>query len=250
MKSTWDKFKDIVDMIGKIFLPIALLLVGQTYANQQALSVQERADFDKLTTIIEHLDSEKQRDQEHALLELVYFVNRCRFSMVMVPALQETTKDPNVAVAQEAGRVLNTAIVTCSDARAMAQQAAESNSDLAASFASIQQTVPAISQSINFEKLPASVFIHVKSDAQQQQADDAKRVLERNGYGVPAIRMVSVEPSSRELRYFHQNDEEAKETAKIVAILGLANVAEVRAKQVPNFESKMPPRRYELWLPN
>lgn len=211
MKSVWDKFKDVVDMIAKIFLPIALLWVGQAYTNQQALSAQERADFDKLTTILEHLDSEKQRDQERALLELVYFVNRCRFSMVIVPALQETAKGSDPAVAQKAARVLNTAIVTCSDAREMAQQAGESNSDVAASFASIQQTVPAISQSINFEKLPATVFIHIKSDAQQQQADDAKRALERSGYGVPAIRLVPVEPNSREIRYFHQDDEEAKE---------------------------------------
>ena len=250
MKITWDAFKDVVDMISKIFLPLAVLFVGQAYTNQQAKSAQERADFDKITSIIDRLDSEKPKEEERALLELVYFVNQCRFSMVIIPALQESAKESDPAVAQQAARVLNTAVGSCSDARTLTQTAGKSNSDLAAALANVAQTVPSIAKVIDFEKLPATVFIHIKSEAQREQGEEAKQALQANGYGVSAIRIVSTEPSDRELRYFHQNAQEAREADSAASILGIANIGQVHPKAMANFEGKMPPRRYELWLPN
>ncbi len=244
----WDKVKDTVDVFAKILLPVVLYWVGTQYAAQQKQHDEERADFDKITLVVQQLASDKPRERVEALRVLNFFVVQCKFPTVLVPAVQDSTKDDDQRVVQTAEGLLADAIANCPDDKTIILADAAHSPQAAAAVARTAEAQPALVKSIDFTKLPGTIFIHIESKEQVARAEEVERQLEQSGSAIPSIRLVDPArfPRNSQIRYFHPADK--AEAEKIVQSLGQIAVSGVQTQEKPEYAQAMPSRRYELWL--
>jgi hypothetical protein len=88
------------------------------------------------------------------------------------------------------------------------------------------------------------VYIHIRSDRQQETANRIREKLMRDGYLVPRIIMVSFGPHENQVRYFHDDRARAASVADELRTIGLTPIA---VERIGHYESN-PLGRYELWL--
>ena len=88
------------------------------------------------------------------------------------------------------------------------------------------------------------VYIHIRSDHQQETANRIRDKLMQNGYLVPRIIMVSFGPDENQVRYFHDDRARAGSVAHELRTIGLIPIA---VKRIGHYENN-PRGRYELWL--
>jgi hypothetical protein len=91
---------------------------------------------------------------------------------------------------------------------------------------------------------PDEIYIHIRSDRQQETAVRIREKLMQDGYLVPRIILVSFGPNENQVRYFHNDRSRAGSVANELRTIGLRPIAVTRIGQ---YESN-PPGRYELWL--
>ena len=92
--------------------------------------------------------------------------------------------------------------------------------------------------------LDPEVYIHIRSDRQQETANRIRDKLMQDGYLVPRIIMVSFGPHENQVRYFHDDKRRARSVADELRTLGLTPITVTR---IAHYDSN-PPGRYELWL--
>ena len=90
------------------------------------------------------------------------------------------------------------------------------------------------------------VYIHVRDEAQREDALRIQEALAKRGIQVSGVKVVSAGPASSDLRYFRAS--EADEAAQVARALRDAGVATPRLKHVSGYESSSRARQYELWL--
>jgi hypothetical protein len=89
------------------------------------------------------------------------------------------------------------------------------------------------------------IYIHIRSENQQSTATRIKNSLEEKGYTVPRILVVSSGPRAMQMRYFHDDRDQA---SRIVHDMDDLKLGPIAIESIPNYEKTMPPKRYELWL--
>lgn len=118
------KTKDIVDMLGKLLIPIVVVILGLIYSSMQkhhddlqsALQRKQdsdRADFATMTLLLQQLGSDKWRERGEALIVLRAYVQRCEFTEILVPAVVDEMEDDEPKVAQKASDLFGFAAVSC-----------------------------------------------------------------------------------------------------------------------------------------
>lgn len=112
-----DKAKKLTDALGAlvgaltpILIPIVLLWLGQAYTAQQARWENERADFDRMSLILDRFASDNPKKRMEAVHVLNFFVEKCEFTSILGPALQQGLNDTDPNVVNAARGVLSYAI--------------------------------------------------------------------------------------------------------------------------------------------
>ena len=102
------------------------------------------------------------------------------------------------------------------------------------------------------EKTPIAatprIYIQIRNESQRGKANTLMNALQVQGkVNVPGIEQLDVGPSSTELRYFHQAEQQiASDAAQDISKLGY----NARVKYVPGFETSKAVRakQLELWI--
>jgi DNA-directed RNA polymerase beta subunit len=225
-RDVWDKAESAAKIVGAVFLPIVLLLLGNTYAQHQKELEAQRMSFEasanRLTTLIKNLSSDNARERKVAIIIAGYMAKTQQFPPELVPVLQDVAlMDPSQDVSRAAVNSLTIG--------------ASAKGELA----------PAIAETL--KELPPRIYIQIKSEGQREQAKRLTAMLTDGGYLVPGIERVDQVPKAPEVRYFHP--EQASEAERIVEALSKAGVKGATAKLVRGFETKVNAKQFEVWLP-
>lgn len=97
-------------------------------------------------------------------------------------------------------------------------------------------------------KILPRIYIHIRSASQRARAKGIAEALRQQGFIVPGAQiLVNEGPDETQVRYFHAEDQEEKEAAKIVQTLAGAGVPKAEVKLVSGYPN-IRPRQYEIWF--
>lgn len=97
-------------------------------------------------------------------------------------------------------------------------------------------------------KILPRIYIHIRSASQRARAKGIADALRQQGFIVPGAQiLVNEGPDETQVRYFHAEDQEEKEAAKIAQTLASAGVPKAEVKLVSGYP-KIRARQYEIWL--
>jgi hypothetical protein len=100
----WSK----VDILLKVLVPVALLVVGQSFTCQQEHAALATQRIERLSTLIGPLSSENARERKLAIEVAGYLANLGELPLELVPTLLSIAKeDPSSAAAQAASVALD-----------------------------------------------------------------------------------------------------------------------------------------------
>jgi hypothetical protein len=237
----WSKVEILLAAVAGILLPIVVAGVGGTYTYmqdkhngeelaQQKVREQVLSRAQTATTLLEHLASDSARERLLAVKVAEHLAKDKMLPDELVPALIE------IARADDSSAVSGAAAEAVASTTTVTQLTTEGTVREAASTASA-----------TLKKLPARVYIHIRTEDQRSAARGFSNALEEVGLSVPGIERRDQGPRTTELRYFQGSD-----PADIELIMKTLSGASLPVKSVDlskRFtDAKIRPRHYELWI--
>jgi len=216
----------IVSSVAAMFLPIALLIVGNQLTEEQKRAEDSRqqaeSQANRLPKLVEQLSSGNQTERKLTVQVAIYLANQGQLPKDLVPALvavANTDNDPKI------------------------------RSEVRSALANLAEQQPSLAPEINAE-LSTLVYIQIANENQREKARAIQSDLIRNGFSAPGIENVGDDvgakpeiPNITEIRYFR--DEDQAQVEKIQSILRSNGITDFRA-----VETSGAIKQIEIWLPS
>jgi hypothetical protein len=218
------KFSKGLDMTSKlagIAVPIVIAFFAQSYTSTKDSADQKARRIDRAASLLPHLASKDQSERIGA--------------MTVIRALQKMNEFPGELIGPLTE--LQTTYPDSKEAQVATQVLAIAKED--------KTLAPVVKQAAEVQ--PATIFIHVRTASQKQDAETIATALKQRGYTVPSIQVVPFGPNRSELRFFHSN--ESDEAGAIAGTIQAAGLPAVPADASETFRNySLAPHRYELWF--
>lgn len=208
----WSKIEiitKIISSIAAVFLPIALLIVGNQLTEQQKkveISRQQAENSaNRLPKLIEQLSSSNPTEKKLSIQVAVYLSNQGQLPKELVPALVAVANTDNSDVVRSVAR---------------------------SSLINLAEQQPLLAPEIKAE-LSTLVYIQIANENQREKAKVIQSSLIKSGFSAPGIENVGDNigakpeiPKITEIRYFR--DEDKAQVDKIKNILESNGITDVR----------------------
>jgi hypothetical protein len=214
----------IISSIAAVFLPIALLIVGNQLTEQQKKSEDLRQQAEnranRLPKLIEQLSSSNPTEKKLSVQVAVYLANQGQLPKELVPVLVAVANTDNNDVVR---------------------------SEVRSSLINLAEQQPSLAPEINAE-LSTLVYIQIANENQREKAKVIQSDLIKNGFSAPGIENVGDNVGAKpkilditEVRYFRNEDKtQVGKIKKILKSNGINTFREV--------ETSGTVKQIEIWF--
>ncbi|MGI8638593.1 MAG: hypothetical protein ACR2MG_01355 [Pyrinomonadaceae bacterium] len=258
-RDRWDKMQ----LIGQLLLPIMIALVGISFTYYQSKTADERQKADKtreeerqktdrVTNLLDHLASDKERANLLALKVIEYLNKKGEIDAELVSSVTGT-----LGGGERSDKVVESSTETLAQVanespNQETKQTAKNNLQELTENKNAKVALSALKSLAKVDKratvnLPARVYLHILKGTSREQAETLENKLEGNNLNVPGIDSVDTVPNRNELRYFFgSNQEDIEKITRIMKELNISITSVDLSSRYPN--SPMRPRHYEIWF--
>ncbi len=209
-----DKHRDWVDSVSKLLIPVVIFGVGLYFTHQKDKSDSANQQFDRETGILKLAASSNEAERALGLKIIDIQAKQGKFSEEMRPWVEAISQGrPSDASTQAAQSILATA----------AKQIAPTTKN---------QTL--------------TVYLQIAKEEQRVEAGHLREKLQRAGFAVPGIELVSRGTINTYVRYFSADDK-----AQADKILGLMKEMGFDVNEqdfTASNQGKLPSGQLEVWI--